>query len=615
MKTYTFPINGESFPGYFCENISDLDRFREWVARQRDTVAFDTESQGLRIFSSGEAYLRLAQFGTATEAWLIPVEYGREFRAAAADALRVLPSIVGHNLIGFDALVSDVHLGVSLEEICAKSVDTQILAKLLDPRQPQDGGIGAGLKSLSDRFIDPGASDTQGDLTAVFRSLGLTKETGWAAIPLTHPTYLSYAAGDVLLTSRLLPILRAELDRVGVRPMLVDYEHQIARLCATMARKGMILDADYTRDLASQLTNEQEKYVRQAARYGVSNINSTSQVGEALLGMGESLPEKTASGNVRVDKAVLQRLADVDGKWKDLGTRTPNPLAVAVLHAKRAGKWRMTYADTFLEEVDDQGRIHPGINPLQARTGRMSITKPAVQTLPSGDWKIRRCLLADPGHVMVSTDFQAVEMRVLAALADVKRMKGAISAKEDLHGFTARLVYGENYTDYHRKVCKGIGFGKIYGGGAATIQRQTGAPMSEVKSALAAYDRVYPEIKRMSARWQREARETGMVHVSVTGRRLPLDRDRTYAVVNYACQSAARDVLGQAMLHMEEAGLLDYMRLPIHDEVLASVPAGEAEDIAREFERCMTFDLFGVPIQAEAEVGGRSWGSLYGADF
>jgi DNA polymerase-1 len=215
----------------------------------------------------------------------------------------------------------------------------------------------------------------------------------------------------------------------------------------------------------------------------------------------------------------------------------------------------------------------------------------------------------------VSTDFAAVELRVLAALADVKQMKRAINAGEDLHSFTARMVFGEGFTPKHRKISKGIAFGKVYGGGAATIQRQTGAPMEEVKRALAAYDRVYPEVRRMSNRWQREAYETGMVHVSVTGRRLPLDRERTYAVVNYACQSAARDCLGQSLINMEEAGLLEYMRLPIHDEVLCSVPQAEAGAFAQSIEECMTFDLYGVPIEAEAEIGGRSWGSLYGADY
>ncbi|MGW3931099.1 DNA polymerase, partial [Streptomyces microflavus] len=335
----------------------------------------------------------------------------------------------------------------------------------------------------------------------------------------------------------------------------------------------------------------------------------------ALDGMGEELTERTAGGAVKVDKAVLLAFADMDLQWKRLGIRTPNPLAEAILRSKRAGKWRTTYAATFLETVDADGRCHPFINPLQARTGRMSVTRPALQTLPSSDQMIRRCLLADEGHVMVSTDFAAVELRVLAALADVRRMKEAIRAEQDLHDFTASLVFGPEFTPAHRKLAKGIGFGKVYGGGAGTIQRQTGAPMAEVQQALAAYDRAYPEIRRASARWQREARATGMVTVSATGRRMPLDRDRAYAVVNYQCQSAARDLLGQALLNAESAGLLDAMRLPIHDEILASVPAGEAADYAREFEKAMTFDLFGVPIVSSAEVGGRSWGSLYGADF
>jgi DNA polymerase-1 len=249
----------------------------------------------------------------------------------------------------------------------------------------------------------------------------------------------------------------------------------------------------------------------------------------------------------------------------------------------------------------------------------------AAQTLPSSDWMIRRAVLSDePDHIVGSVDFQAIEMRVLAALADVKRMKAGFSDPHpdptiypdgfDIHMYTARLIKGPNATKRDRKVFKGAGFGKVYGGGVATIARQTGATESEISRAVTEYDRVFPEIKRASSRWQREARNTGLVTVSVTGRRLPLDRDRTYAVVNYQCQSAARDVLGQAMLNMRDAGLLEYMKLPIHDEIVFSAPKSDAKDIAREFERCMTMDLYGVPVVAAAELGGRSWGSLYGAD-
>jgi DNA polymerase-1 len=621
MKVYPYEIAGEPVTVKVPETYDDLMEFKDWVwqANKRGPIALDTETTGLDIYSPGYR-LRTIQFGDARTGWVILWELGGWFQHFARRALDFITKVQIHNA-PFDWAVLDRHasgdgFSASIETLAPKTIDTRLKAGLVDPRQPQEGGRGTGLKPLSAYYLDPASPDTQGDLTAVFRSLKLTKATGWAGIPLDHPTYLLYAGLDVILTSRLDVALDAELAALDVRPRLIAYEHEIARICAIMQRTGMVLDIPYTVDLDSKLAEESVQFEAQALRYGVENINATRQVSEALLAMGETLTDRTASGAYKTDKAVLCALADIDqNSWAPLGTRKPNPLALAILRSKRAGKWRSAYTQTFLDVVDSDGRVHPFINSMQARTGRMSVTRPALQTLPSSDQMIRRALLAEEGHVMVSTDFAAVELRVLAALADVKQMKRAINAGEDLHSFTARMVFGPNFTPKHRKISKGIAFGKVYGGGAATIQRQTGAPMEEVKRALAAYDRVYPEVRRMSNRWQREAYETGMVHVSVTGRRLPLDRERTYAVVNYACQSAARDCLGQSLINLEEAGLLPYMRLPIHDEVMCSVPEAEAKDYAREIEKCMTFDLYGVPIEAEAEVGKRSWGSLYGADY
>ncbi|MFH8593074.1 DNA polymerase [Streptomyces rimosus] len=617
MRVFRHEIAGETVTVHVPETTNDLNEFWEWLyrARERGPIALDTETTGLNVFNSSFR-LRTIQFGDARDAWVILYERGGYFESYARDAIRRIPRLLIHNA-AYDWLVLDRHAGIPLDELTAwdHTTDTRILASLIDPRQPQEGGIGTGLKPLSAHWVDPAAPDTQAGLTSVFRGLGLTKETGWAGIPATDPTYLLYAGLDVLLTARLEPVLRRELARLDVRPELVTYEHEIARLCAVMQRRGLVLDLDYTHQLDRRLRDDAQQYADQAARYGVTNVNSTAQLADAFAGMGETLTERTASGAVKVDKNVLLALADMSLQWQPLGTRTPNPLALAVLKSKRAGKWGKAYARTFLDTVDAAGRVHPFISPLAARTGRMSITRPALQTLPSSDAMIRRCLLADEGHVIISTDFSAVEMRVLAALANVRRMKEAITGGEDLHDFTARLVFGEGFTKAHRKLAKAIGFGKVYGGGATTVARQSGAPIEDVQRAMKAYDRVYPEIRRAASRWQREAFQTGMVSISATGRRLPLDRDRTYAVTNYMCQSAARDVLGQSMLNAESAGLLEYMRLPIHDEILASAPKQEAEEIAREFERCMTWPLYGVPIEAEAEVGGRSWGSLYGADY
>ncbi|KPC89920.1 DNA polymerase [Streptomyces sp. NRRL F-6602] len=614
MREFTFSLLGRRFPVHVPERPEDLGTFVEWAGRQTGSVAVDSESHGLDILSGDPEYIRLVQFGNEDEAWNIPTELGEPFKEAARTALGMLPRLVGHNFHGFDAPALHAHLGLSYDELCRKATDTMLLSKLVDPRQVQEGGIGSSLKPLSDHYIDPTAADTQGDLTSVFRSLGLTKAVGFSCIDLWHPIYQSYAGGDVILTARLLPKLEAELRRFGVPQQLVDYEHEVARICGHMQIRGLLLDADYTRRLSAELREEEETNTAIVKSYGVEKLGSPAQIAEALIGMGEILTERTAGGAVKADKSVLSALADMDLYGNRLHVRVPNPLAVAVIKAKRAGKWRTAYADNFLSTVDRSGRIHPGIRTMQARTGRMSVTNPAVQTLPSGDWKIRRAFLAEPGERILSVDFQAVELRVLAALADVKRMKEAIRAGRDLHSFTAELVFGPDFTPKHRKISKAIGFGVVYGGGATTIQRQTGAPMEEVKRAVAAYHRVYPEVRRAANRWQREAFANGMVLTSVTGRRLPLDRDRTYAATNYMCQSTARDCLGQSLVNMDARGLTQYLRLCVHDEVIASVPAAEAEELSREVADCMTFDLFGVPIESDPELGGRSWGSLYGAD-
>jgi len=616
MRTYYFPLAGEGVPVYVPASRDDLVAFFEWFkhAAQRGPIALDTETTGLDIFSPGYR-LRTVQFGQADQAWVIQFERGGSFERYVNTALWWGSTrFLIHNA-PFDWLVLDRHADAPLEHMATRTTDTKILATLIDPRQPMEGGIGTGLKPLSAHYLDPSAPDTQADLHKVFRSYGYTKATGWARIPLEDETYLTYAGGDVILTARIAKLLTAELDALGVRKELVEYEHEISRICATMQRTGIVLDRDYVSELDTRLRADEERYTAIARRYGVTSVNASAQVAEALLGMGVELREKTKTGAYKVDKAVLTYLADMSLQGERLDVRTPNPLAEAVYHAKRAGKWRSAYVDTFLETVDADGRIHPMINTLQARTGRMSITRPALQTLPSSDWVIRRAMLADPGEVCVSVDFAAVELRVLAALADVRRMKEAISAGRDLHSYTAELIWGPDFTPKHRKIGKGASFGKVYGGGAETISRQTGAPISEVKTALTAYDRAYPEIKRAARRWEREARHNGMVTVTVTGRRLPLDPERAYAVTNYQVQSAARDVLGQALITMDESGLLPYLRLPIHDEVVASVPKADAEELTREIERCMRMNLGGVPIDAEGEIGGRSWGSLYGADF
>lgn len=598
MRTQTYVLAGETCHVYFPERLEEAGEFLEWIAAHADEVlALDTETTGLGIYGAGFR-TRLVQFGSRLEAWVLQAEL---FRTAIREALRRHPRFVVHNA-AFDAQVLDRCAFASMDDLLARTFDTRLLAHLCDPRGREEGGTGLGLKDLSSIYVDASAPDTSKGLHEVFRrDYKATIADGWALIDLDHPTFVLYAGLDVLLTARLFDVLGPMVRERGLS-RLATFEHEVQRVVCRMMRRGVKLDVAYTERLADELQDRSVEAAKRAAIYGVENVNSPRQVAAALEGMGWTPHEFTAGGQAKVDKAVLEALAEQG-----------NPLAVAVHESKRAAKWRESYALAMLAGRDPDDRVHPDIASLQARTARMSISRPPLQQLPSGDWTIRRCLVADEGMSIGGVDYKAVEMRVLAAVADESKMKAAIAGGQDLHDFTAEMLYGPAFTKAQRKLAKMVGFGKVFGGGATTLQRQTGAGMAEVKTAVAAYDRVFPGIKRYGKRLQNRAMFGAKEVVTPSGRILPLDRDRLYAATNYVVQSTARDLLAQALVDLEEAGLGEFLLLPVHDEVIFQAPVAEAEDVAQAIARTMESDFFGVRIEADPEVYGPTWGHGYGA--
>jgi DNA polymerase-1 len=524
-----------------------------------------------------------------------------------------------HNA-AYDLKVFDRHLGVTIEELNARCFDTRIFAHLLDPRQPSEGGAGLSLKPLSAIYVDDTAPDTQAGLTAVFHGIinpetgrPCTKDNGWRYVPIDHPVYVLYAGLDVLLGRRLFDELSLIIKELGLSG-LSQFEHHLQGLLMVMERRGMRVDVPYTSELISRLDEEAVHFRAVAARYGVENVNSTKQIAEALQGMGETLTERTASGALKVDKGVLLPMADLGMFWDRIEARTPNPLADAVLRAKRSEKWATSYGRAFLDLRDGDDRLHANIQGLAARTARMSVSRPPLQQLPSSDATIRRAIVTDHGNRFISADYDQIELRVLAGIADVKAMKQAINDGADLHGFTAALMYGDDYTKFHRKLAKGVGFGRVYGGGAATLSRQTGSTLEQATHAVKEYDRVYPEVKRYSRKLMSRAEYGKREVVTLSGRHLPLDRDRLYAALNAEIQSTARDIMAQAIVDIFDAGLGETLRLVIHDEVLAEAPEADMAAVAHDIGRIMSGDFLGVPLTATGDIVGKNWGSAYGAD-
>lgn len=588
------------------ENEDDLVGFRDFIRSHLSFLAVDSETTGLDIYSD-EFRCRMVQFGTEDEAWVLPVELGPQFRADAVFAIQAIDKIAIQNA-SFDLQVFDRTLGLRMEDLWPKVVDTKILAHLVDPRGRKEGGTGHSLEDLAAFYIDPEVAEAvKGSMAVIARDHKTTKAKIWKVVDWRHPGYQLYAGMDTILTARLAH----KLDGlVAHSARLVPYEHKLAEICSYIERHGFLLDVEYTEKLSEDLLFQRDYWQQKAASLGLENVNAPMQVAEALLRQGVRIKDRTPTGHPRVDKVLLAELAAGEP------SHNATQLATAIIEAKRAGKWQKTWVQAFLDGRDGKDRCHAHINPLQARTARMSITGIPAQTLPAGDWLIRRCFVADEGEVMASIDYQAQELRVLAALSKDRTMIEAFRNGADLHLMTAQAAFGPQITkdDKERKWAKTVNFGRVYGGGARTVAEQTGLDIRTAQTVVAGFDRAYPGVQRLSQKMAKEAEANGYI-LTRTGRRLPVDPARGYSALNYLIQSTSRDVTGAALIRLHENGFTPYLRLPIHDEILASLPAEKAHWGAQRIADLMAMDMGPVHVGTDAEVGGRSWGSLYGADY
>lgn len=602
MITHRSEIAGEPVTIHMVEAEDDLDGFRDFIRANHRVLGVDSEATGLDTYSDQFA-LRLVQFGNQHQAWVIPVERGGVFAHEARHALHVVQQLVLHNA-SFDLQVFDRHLGAPMTELWPKVLDTRILAHLVDPRGRDEGGIGHRLEDVTGHYLDEHvAENVKGLMGKLAKEHKTTKAKIWRIIDTGHPDYQLYSGMDPILAARLvstlLPLIPASSEK------LIRYEHRIAEVCAEMEKTGFLLDVEYTQKLSAQLRREEERYAQQAADFGCDNVNSTEQVADVIESRGVKITGRTPKGKRQVDHNLLGGLV-----------KTGDEFALAVTEAKRARKWRTTWVDGFLTGRDSTDRCHGSINALRARTARMSISGIPAQTLPSSDWVIRRCFLADEGHVIASVDYEAQELRVLAALSKDRTMIQAFKDGADLHLMTARAAFGPHITkdDNERKYAKKVNFGRVYGGGAKAISEQTGLDLHTAKKVIDSFDKTYPAVKVLNAKLQTEAQQHGHI-TTPTGRRLPVDPARAYSALNYLVQSSSRDVTCRALLRLHDAGFTPYLRLPLHDEILASVPADRADWGAGQIAELMAEQMGPVLISTDPEVGGRSWGSLYGSEI
>lgn len=270
---------------------------------------------------------------------------------------------------------------------------------------------------------------------------------------------------------------------------------------------------------------------------------------------------------------------------------------------------------------------------------------------------IRRCLIADRGMSIISSDFDQIELRVAAALAGETSLIDAAKRGEHLIKASANRLFGEKYNADEYRYTKNVTYGWLFGGGAVTLADQAGIPIGQAFDIMRDYEKAHPKLTSYKRRrvdqllrealgshaygvykslrgrmWNyksdtaqgRAARKAIQVEIDrlcygkygyVTtefGRKLRVDASKAYTIMNYEVQSTAADLFKTALLDvMDDPELEPTVLLPVHDEILGQAPIDEAEYYAQRYGEVMTREFKGVPITASGKVYGKSWGHGY----
>lgn len=578
------------------EDTDDVAAMMRWVGERRETpLAFDTESSGL---SPKRERLRLVQFGDLHQGWAIPWE---RWSGVALEILnRYEGTFVAHNSI-FDIRFLKHHGG--WDAPWHRIDDTLTMARLDDPTRQN------GLKPLSNALVDRRASAGQKALEEGFR----TNKWTWGTVPINEPSYWVYSALDGVLTTHLHQYLKPRIEETC--PEAYALERSANRTCALMMDKGLQLDVPYVEKSINDFdakSAEIRAWLKSA--HGITSPKSGGQLRRAFEKLGQEVMFWTDRSAPQYDKDAL---AFYEKAGQNGAVRQLAQLIRAVRHIEDI---RDRYSSKFLELRDRDDIISCSINVMGARTGRMSVSDPALQQLPRDDKVIRGSFIPRPGHVFISCDLDQVEMRILAHLSQdpglIQAFMEADSTGSDFFTAVARILYHDDSlakSDPRRQLVKNSSYARVYGGGRERLAMMAGVSLDEIMVFEDIFDTRFPGMKTIMNRLEGDARgafrqgSRGGVRLT-DGRFLPCDQGKEYAVLNYAIQGAASAYMKACLANLDAAGLTDMLCLPIHDEVLLEAPIDQAQEVLKIVEDCMTDRLnFRVPLTAGGVILEDRW--------
>ena len=431
-----------------------------------------------------------------------------------------------------------------------------------------------------------------------------------------------YAAEDADVTFRLYERLKERMNKEKLNNIYELFEVPLIKILSDMEINGIKVDSTYLKKLSKKFEykiNTIEKEIYKLAKKKF-NIASTKQLGEIIYNeLKIRNLKKTKKGSLATSASILEDLAFKGHKFPSL-----------VLDWRQLSKLKNTYTDALQEHINlKTKRVHTSFLLAATNTGRLASSDPNLQNIPiktEDGREIRKAFIPEKNNILISADYNQIEMRILSDMADVKALKKAFSNKEDIHSLTASQVFNvplKKVDQNLRRKAKTINFGIIYGITQYGLAKQISVSNEEALEFINSYFKKFPEIKEYMNSTVKFCRKNGYVN-NIFGRRIHLRgiNDKNFSVrsfqeraaINAPIQSSAADIIRIAMIKLKEVekskkGFDAKMLLQIHDELVfecAIKNQTTVEEIVKKTMESISsseYHMFSIPLDVNVNSG------------
>jgi DNA polymerase-1 len=541
------------------------------------------------------------------------------------ELLQSADELIGHNIIGFDVPVIKKLTGVDLTNKVL--LDTLILSRLFNP--VREGGHS--LEMWGYRLNFP--------------------KIEFDSFESYTPEMLLYCERDVKLNTALLDALRKESK--GFSKESVQLEHQIAPILKDQEEDGFEFDVEKASVLLSTLykrMSEVEEEVHKTflprvvreriipqhnkdnslSKLGLNvdtrkktrldqheivkfqegtkqvervyeepfNLGSRKQIGQYLIEFGWKPKKLTKNGQPIVDERTLSRIKDI-------------PEAQLIAEFLLIQK-RIAMVESWINAVEDDGRIHGFVIPNGAITGRMTHRNPNTAQIPSVSSpygkECRECWTVRKGYELVGIDASGLELRMLAHY-----MKD--------EGFTYEIINGDIHTHNQklaglqsRNQSKTFIYALLYGAGNKKIGSVVGGSEKDGQKLRERFFANQPTFKTLRDRVT-QASAKGFLR-GLDGRKIHIRN--SHAALNTLLQGGGSVAMKRALVILNNKAKesnIDYKFVAnVHDEWQVEVKKEQAKLFGElgvtAIKEAGDYYNMRCPLDGEYKIGG-NWSETH----